>query len=141
MWGALATVYEGLGRIQDAIAAHTRALLGADRTQTPEHLGKLAALHTTLDAQRGLPPGSDAVGYHRKILALGQQQGLDAAELAPNFIAVAEYEMRQGANGGERGDWALAAQYLERVMLSNAPQRDKAEELRRELRIREARMN
>lgn len=138
MWGALASVYEGLGRTQDAIAAHTRALLGADKTQTPEHLRKLAALHASLDAQRGRPPGSDAIGYHRKILALGEREGLETEDLVASYLAVAEYEMRGG--GGLRGDWALAAQYLDKVALSNATQRERAEELLRELRVREARM-
>lgn len=140
MWGALASVYEGLGRIQDAIAAHTRALLGADRSQTPEHLRKLAALHTTLDGARGQPPSAEAIGFHRKLLALGQREATPVAELAASYIAVAEYEMRIGADGGERGDWALAAQYLDKVAITNATQRETAEELRRELRIREARM-
>lgn len=39
----------------------------------------------------------------------------------------------------EHGDWALAASYLEKVVGSNAPQRDKAEEMLRELRVMEAR--
>lgn len=39
-----------------------------------------------------------------------------------------------------RGDWTLAAQYLEKVAQTNAPQRDKAEELLRELRVKEARL-
>lgn len=41
--------------------------------------------------------------------------------------------------GSASGDWALAATYLEKVAQSNALQRDKAEELIRELRMREAR--
>jgi anaphase-promoting complex subunit 8 len=139
MWGALASVYEGLSRFQDAIAAHTRALLGADPQQTPEHLRKLAHLHASIDGARELPPGAESTSFQRKIIALGQRDSsISTADLAPHYIAVAEYEMRQGAKGGEPGDWALAAQYLDKVALSNAPLRERAEELRRELRVREA---
>lgn len=135
MWTALATVYEGLGRLSDAIAAHTRALLGADRQQTPQILTKLANLHTTLDASRGRA-SAEGTGYHRKLLALGAKDGREVEELAASYIAVAEWEMRAGSASG---DWALAATYLEKVAQSNALQRDKAEELIRELRMREAR--
>ncbi|WVR05711.1 hypothetical protein IAU60_002735 [Kwoniella sp. DSM 27419] len=155
MWTALATVYENLKRLPDAILAHTRALLGADRLQTPTILLKLASLHTSLDQP------SQAANYHRKILALGDKSGLGLAEMASSYLAVAEWEMRDlhissAASGGDpgmgmeveggaeavdqRGDWALAAQYLEKVAGSNAPQRDKAEELLRALRLKEARM-
>ncbi len=70
-------------------------------------------------------------------------------QMAGSYLAVAEYEMRDGVGevdgdgGGEeegRGDWALAAQYLEKVASTNAPQRDKAEEMLRELRLKEARL-
>lgn len=170
MWTALATVYEGLqrlvdsfstdgqicltgrSRIGDAIQAHTRALLGADRIQTPTILTKLAALHTTL---AGGSISKDAVGYHMRLLALGERMsgqggsgGMGTAEMAGSYLAVAEYEMRdaggvEGREGGEdegRGDWALASQYLEKVASTNAPQRDKAEEMLRELRLREAKL-
>ncbi len=63
--------------------------------------------------------------------------------MAGSYLAVAEYEMRDegGVEGEEgRGDWALAAQYLEKVASTNAQQRDKAEEMLRELRLREARL-
>ena len=39
----------------------------------------------------------------------------------------------------EKGDWALAATYLEKVAGTNSPMRDKAEELLRALRVEEAR--
>lgn len=135
MWTALATVYEGLGRLGDAIAAHTRALLGADKTQTPTILAKLASLHTTVDGARGIAPSPDAVGYHRKLLALGEREKTSIVELAPSYLAVAEWEM-----GTDKGDWTLAAQYLEKVAASNAHERDRAAELLRELRVKEARM-
>ncbi|KAL1410905.1 Anaphase-promoting complex subunit 8 [Vanrija albida] len=163
MWSALATVYEGLGRLSDAIAAHTRALLGADKTQTPQILTKLASLHATLDASRGVMHSRDAAEYHRKLLALGESERTEFADLAPSYMIVAEYEMRGGlaersARKGrrssvvasrrksepplpeERGDWALAARYLEKLAQSNAPQRDRASELLRELRVKEARL-
>ena len=129
MWTALATVYEGLQRLPDAIQAHTRALLGADRYQTPTILAKLAALHASL----GMP--AESVSYHRKILALGERSGVGAAELASSYLAVAEWETK-----GDKGDWALAGQYLEKVAATNAPQRDRAEAALRELRVREARL-
>ncbi|KAK8865749.1 hypothetical protein IAR55_000896 [Kwoniella newhampshirensis] len=153
MWTALATVYENLKRLPDAILAHTRALLGADRLQTPTILLKLASLHTTLNQH------IQAVSFHRKILALGEKTGIPVAEMASSYLSVAEWEMRDvaGASGegggddasmdseggegeGEKGDWALAAQYLEKVAQTNAPQRDRAEELLRALRLKEARM-
>ncbi|WVF70723.1 hypothetical protein IAT40_005516 [Kwoniella sp. CBS 6097] len=162
MWTALATVYENLKRLPDAILAHTRALLGADRLQTPTILLKLSSLHTTLNQQ------SKAISYHRKILALGDKSGLGLSDMASSYLAVAEWEMRDlmtsvsenqdrggqgrgmgmevdeqinnGGTGSGRGDWALASQYLEKVAGSNAPQRDKAEELLRALRLQEARM-
>ncbi|ORX34176.1 putative cell division control protein 23 [Kockovaella imperatae] len=141
MWTALATVYEGLQRLPDAIQAHTRALLGADRIQTPTILAKLAALHMSLNQQ------AESVGYHQKILALGERSGLPTAEMAASYLAIAEWEMREGSTSidrdgsaeSSRGDWTLAAQYLEKVSQTNAPQRDKAEEALRELRLREAR--
>ncbi|WWC58343.1 uncharacterized protein I303_100883 [Kwoniella dejecticola CBS 10117] len=185
MWTALATVYENLKRLPDAILAHTRALLGADRVQTPTILLKLASLHYTLGQLE------DSVNYHRKILALGERGhsgingeihnphtnantgtgGLAAgiAELSASYLAIAEYEMRdildpeaipdtekekgqsmdidsnqtnkqQQQQQQPKGDWILASQYLEKVSSSNAPQRDRAEELLRILRIREAKM-
>lgn len=150
MWTALATVYEGLQRLQDAIAAHTRALLGADRQQTPLILSKLATLHQTIaEAQSDdLGPGagnrqqttisSEAIGYHKKLLALGEKSQTPVGELAPSYLAVAEWEMWDGR--GEQGDWALAAIYLEKVASSHTPQRDKAEESLRILRLKEARL-
>ncbi|CAD6582800.1 MAG: Anaphase-promoting complex subunit 23 [Tremellales sp. Tagirdzhanova-0007] len=150
MWTALATVYEGLQRIPNAIQAHTRALLGADRIQTPTILSKLAALHTTLS---GGSTSKEAVAYHKRLLALGERvTGLgtgtgvqmETVELAASYLAIAEYEMRDvgegEGEGRERGDWALAAQYLEKVASTHAPQRDKAEDLLRELRLKEARL-
>jgi len=144
MWTALATVYESLqrsadlmvihpseadGRLPNAIEAHGRALLGADRLQTPMILSKLAALHTSLEHD------ADAIEYHRKILALGESNGTHPAEMAASYLAVAEWEVRPGE---ARGDWGLAAQYLEKVGQTNAPQRDRAVEALRELRLREA---
>ncbi|KAK6905483.1 hypothetical protein I203_106312 [Kwoniella mangroviensis CBS 8507] len=149
MWTALATVYENLKRLPDAILAHTRALLGADRIQTPTILLKLASLHSTLGQI------TQSVGYHRKILALGEKSGLGVVDLSQSYLSVAEYEMRdllldpdvddermvaEDLTKQEKGDLALASQYLEKVSSSNAPQRDRAEELLRVLRIREARM-
>ncbi|WVQ62414.1 uncharacterized protein L199_000554 [Kwoniella botswanensis] len=148
MWTALATVYENLKRLPDAILAHTRALLGADRIQTPTILLKLASLHSTLGQI------TQSVGYHRKILALGEKSGLGVVDLSQSYLSVAEYEMRdllldpdvddermvEDSPEQEKGDLALASQYLEKVSSSNAPQRDRAEELLRVLRIREARM-
>ncbi|OWZ69319.1 hypothetical protein AYX14_03075 [Cryptococcus neoformans] len=160
MWTALATVYENLHRLPDAILAHIRALLGADRVQTMTILLKLASLHTTLDEI------DKAVGYHRKVVALGEKSGLEVAEMAGSYLAVAEWEMRgviqlqqREAREGRRLDWtngdgdesmdaegvlkeadlAIAAQYLERVAQTNAPQRDRAEELLRSLRVYEMR--
>jgi anaphase-promoting complex subunit 8 len=65
--------------------------------------------------------------------------------MAASYLAVAEWEMRGGTRAAgqpemARGDWTLAAQYLEKVAQTNAPQRDKAEELLRELRVKEARL-
>lgn len=123
-------------RLPEAIQAHTRALLGADRVQTPNILGKLASLHTSISQASGTPYSSEATDYHRKLLALGEQDGTSPAELAGSYIAIAEWEMRGMA---EKGDWALAATYLEKVAGTNSPMRDKAEELLRALRIEEAR--
>lgn len=121
---------------------------------------KLASLHTTLDEI------DKAVGYHRKVVALGEKSGLEVAEMAGSYLAVAEWEMkgliqlqrretREGKNL-DRANWdgddtmdgsgvlkeadlAIAAQYLERVAQTNAPQRDRAEELLRSLRVYEMR--
>ena len=84
---------------------------------------------------------------------------MSIAEMAPSYLAVAEWEMKVGGGthantngvngtngassgneGGDRGDLTLAAQYLEKVAQTNAPQRDRAEEALRELRVREARL-
>lgn len=127
MWTALAVVYEQLGRIPDAIAAHTRALLGADHKQTPDILTKLASLY----AAEGEP--AKAVEYHRKNLALGLRDQEPLGALAGSYLAVAEWEMRDG------GEWALAAQYLQRIAESNLSERDTAADMLRELRVREAR--
>lgn len=40
---------------------------------------------------------------------------------------------------GDKGDWSLAATYLEKVAETNSPMRDKAAELLRQLRLEEAR--
>jgi len=80
-------------------------------------------------------------------LALGERYATPIAEIAASYLAVAEWEMRDGGPGevgegeaAQKGDWTLAAQYLEKVAGTNAPLRDKADELLRELRIREARV-
>jgi anaphase-promoting complex subunit 8 len=197
--------------LPEAIQAHTRALLGADRVQTPTILSKLAALHTAqAQAQAHAQPdqgaggyvfSQEAIDYHKKLIALGESEGTRVGEMAGSYLAVAEWEMSgsgsgsgsgaaiaesqghgggvvsgrgAGARGGRRpsgrggragsgigvgvgfgadrtgtdpdtghsgttGDWTLAAMYLEKVVASNAPQRDKAEELLRELRVMEAR--
>jgi anaphase-promoting complex subunit 8 len=123
-------------RLPEAIQAHTRALLGADRVQTPNILGKLASLHNSIAQASGSPFSPEATDYHRKLLALGEQDGTSPAELAGSYIAIAEWEMRGMA---EKGDWSLAATYLEKVAETNSPMRDKAEELLRALRLEEAR--
>lgn len=131
MWTALATVYESLHRLPEAIESHTRALLGADRSQTSAILYKLATLHTSSNSP------AEAAGYHRKIIALGENEGLTPGDLSASYLGVAEWEM--GLPQG-KGDWGLASQYLEKVANTNAPLRDKAEGMLRELRLREARL-
>jgi anaphase-promoting complex subunit 8 len=151
MWTALATVYEGLHRyassvvswkcsandvfrLPDAIKSHTRALLGADKHQTPTILSKLATLHTSLSKTE------EAIEYHRKVLALGERDGMmGVTEMAGSYLAVAEYEVNLSERKDPRADLALAAQYLEKVSGTNLPQRDKAETLLRDLRLKEAR--
>lgn len=123
-------------RLPEAIQAHTRALLGADRVQTPNILAKLAALHASIALASGASFSPEATDFHRKLLALGEQDGTSTAELAGSYIAIAEWEM--GAEG-EKGDWSLAATYLEKVAETNSPMRDKAAELLRQLRLEEAR--
>ncbi|ORY28646.1 cell division control protein 23 [Naematelia encephala] len=152
MWSALAQVYENLQRLPDAIKSHVRALLGADRQQTPSILRKLADLHTTLSDGA---PNADAVEYHKKLLALNTGTGgiTEDIELADSYLAVAEWESTRGpataSAGGEvvgggggvgvvGGDMALAIRYLEKVAGMNCIQRDRAEDLLRELRLREA---
>ena len=88
------------------------------------------------------------MGYHKRLLALGERVAglggggnpIETVELAASYLAIAVYEMREMDKGGERGDWALAAQYLEKVASTHAPQRDKAEEMLRDLRLKEARL-
>jgi anaphase-promoting complex subunit 8 len=116
-------------RLPEAIQSHTRALLGADKLQTPGILLKLATLHETLDEI------SKSVTYHQKILALGEKNGMSVSEMAGSYIAVAEWEISKEASG----DLALAGRYLEKVGETNAPVRDKAEGMLRELRIKEGR--
>jgi anaphase-promoting complex subunit 8 len=124
-----------LHSLPEAIQSHTRALLGADRLQTPSILLKLANLHQTL----GQTPKS--ISFHQKILALGERNHTPVVEMAVSYLAVAEWEMAEGdKENGSKGDWALAGRYLEKVGGTNAPQRDKAEEMLRELRVREARL-
>ncbi|WWC66603.1 uncharacterized protein I206_100506 [Kwoniella pini CBS 10737] len=152
MWTALATVYENLKRLPDAILAHTRALLGADRIQTPTILLKLASLHFTLGQIE------ESIGFHRKLIALnekfnGNGIGIGINELSSSYLSIAEFEMRdllllsekqekkqEDLNGKPLGDLILASQYLEKISISNSPQRDRAEELLRILRIKEAKM-
>jgi anaphase-promoting complex subunit 8 len=92
-------------------------------------LTKLAALHTSQNEY------TQAIEYHRKILALGESNGTHPAEMAASYLAVAEWEIQPDEG---RGDWGLAAQYLEKVGQTNAPQRDRAVEALKELRLREA---
>jgi len=143
-------VYEGLHRLPDAISAYTRALFGADRHQTPTILQKLASLYSAISLAECGPDAVslEAINCHRRLLALGEQSSLGIPELAPSYLIVAEWEMRDGqetadagvAESDQRGNWALAHGYLEKVAGSNVPQRDKAEEMLRELRLREARL-
>lgn len=146
MWTALATVYESLHRLPEAIQSHVRALLGADPTQTISILYKLANLHTSIAESQNtsnaapVPASlsSEAKEYHKKIISLGEKEGLVVMDLASSYIAVAEWEM--AGEGKNQGDWGLASRYLEKVSLTNAPQRDKAEGMLRTLRLREARL-
>lgn len=133
--GKHSTQFKANGRLPEAIQAHTRALLGADRVQTPNILVKLASLHTAIALTSGASFSPEATDFHRKLLALGEQDGTPAAELAASYIAIAEWEM--GAEG-DKGDWSLAATYLEKVAETNSPMRDKAAELLRQLRLEEA---
>jgi anaphase-promoting complex subunit 8 len=125
--------------LPEAIQAHTRALLGADRVQTPNILAKLAQLHQTIAQASGESTSAEAIDFHRKLLALGEQDGTPTAELAGSYIAVAGWEMGVTGQRAEKGDWSLAATYLEKVTGTNSPMRDKAEELLRALRLEEAR--
>lgn len=128
MWTALATVYEAQSNLPEAIRAHERALLGADRSQTVMILAKLATLLTAIgEAQGGyaalaketsetnsakiggLPPAiaslERAAHWHRRLVALGEQDGAGVPELAASYIALAEWEMRfiKGGSGSGVG--------------------------------------
>jgi len=135
MWTALATVYEGLQR-------SLRMLPFVKEADAKDPDSPMRSKHT-------LAHSSEQTGYHKRLLALGERGVMGTDQMAGSYLAVAEYEMRDGVGevdgdgGGEeegRGDWALAAQYLEKVASTNAPQRDKAEEMLRELRLKEARL-
>jgi anaphase-promoting complex subunit 8 len=83
---------------------------------------KLASLH-------GQTPAG--VEWHRKIIALGGP----IASLSTSYIAVARHEM--DAPDGV-ADLALAAQYLNKVVQSHAAEKEGADEMLRELRLRQA---
>ncbi|RXK34892.1 anaphase-promoting complex subunit 8 [Tremella mesenterica] len=152
MWTALATVYEGLQRLPDAIQAHNRALLGADSLQTPTILQKLASLHVTLAQAHGESHSAESVEYHKRLLIHGEQSGTNISELVESYMAVAEWELRglpstrqvvvgvgHGRTNKTEGDWALAQRYLEKVSQTHTTLREKAEELLRLLKTNELR--
>ena len=139
MWGALASVYESLHKISDAILAHTRALLGADPISTLNILSKLASLYTIQAENVGDQGSLKAIECHRKLIALGEQKDAMVAlsDLAESYLAVADWELHPGGLNDGKGDATLAAEYLNKVAQSHVPQRDKAEEMLRALRLRE----
>ena len=74
---------------------------------------------------------------------LGEKSGTLVGELASNYMAVAEWELRDvgvesAASQASGGDWTLAQSYLEKIAESHTPLRDRAEEMLRGLRVYEA---
>jgi anaphase-promoting complex subunit 8 len=84
---------------------------------------KLANLHG---------PTPAGIEWHRKLISLGGP----VSSLSTSYVAVARHEM-DSPDGV--ADLALADLYLNKVIMSHAPDKEGAEEMLRELRIRQAR--
>lgn len=132
------------GSSTNAALCYQRALPGADAVQTPTILTKLAGIYQSIAQQKHHEYSEEAVDCHRKIIALGERENKPAHMMAASYLAVAEYEMyapRPAASDGRRDqarDLTLAMQYLHKIAQTNAPQRDKAEELLRKAKAEEA---
>lgn len=148
MWSALAGVYEKLKRIPEAIQCNTRALLGADAQQTLQILAKLGQLYDSLGQY------SRACDAHQRYAVLAEREERDAGEIAQAYLYIAQYEI--GLLHRDRGvppnheevvpnpgameedsimsvekpskDVKLVIQLLEKVIASNAPEKEAAEE-------------
>lgn len=144
MWSALATVYEHLKRVPEAIQCNSRALLGADAAQTLGILLKLAQLHDALGHH------AQAADAHRRHIMLAEREERDAGEMAQSYLYVAQYDMdllhrdretaaintpEGGTSAADDGkDVKTAVFMLEKVIASDAPEKEAAEEDLRYLR-------
>lgn len=143
MWSALATVYEHLKRVPEAIQCNNRALLGADAGQTLGILLKLAQLYDSMGQH------ADAADAHRRHIMLAEREERDAGEIAQSYLYVAQFDMgllhrdRETAEEGDGTktgasddgkDVKAAVFMLEKVIASDAPEKEAAEEDLRFLR-------
>lgn len=159
MWSALATVYEHLKRLPEAIQSNNRALLGADAPQTVNILAKLAQLYDNAGVY------AKAANTHRLLILIGEREGHSVIDVAQSYLYVAQYDLDQlyrdrtwwssagkDAGGGKKGagDGAVgrrktdnvdaapqmaeerqqAIAYLTEVATSNAPEESAEEDLR-----------
>jgi hypothetical protein len=149
-------------RLPEAIQSNNRALLGADTQQTINILAKLGQLYDNSGRY------AEAANAHRRLILIGEREGHTTIDLAPSYVYVAQFELdllhrdrtwwaadgdrREGADGAvgrsaqgeaapaqtdEEREQALA--YLSKVAMSNAPEKEIAEEDLRHLRQRRPR--
>jgi len=149
-----------IGRIKDAIQCSNRALLGADQAQTFSILRNVAKLH---DSQGNY---AEAAKSHRQLIQIAVLQGRHIGEVASSYLYAAQYELdmldrkrdatdikpgvtfelqprpTQGKGKsvegpGVRRDTASAVAMLKKVIESNAPEKEMAEEDLRYIRRRQ----
>lgn len=99
------------------------------------------------DRVKAIEHATKSAAWHQQLITLGEADGLGVGDLAPSYVAVAEWEMRHvikrmhayvdDRSPGE-GDLALASLYLEKVKGTTVPQGDAAEEMYRHLKLLEA---
>jgi hypothetical protein len=147
-------------RIKDAIQCSNRALLGADQAQTFFILRNVAKLYDSLGSY------AEAARSHRRLIQIAVIQERHIGEVASSHLYVAQYELDmlyrkrdtddikpgvmfelqpRPANGkgksiegpGVQRDVASAMTMLKKVIESNAPEKETAEEDLRYIRRRQ----
>lgn len=105
-------IFNSPNRPSEAIKCHERALVGADpAVSVLTTLSTLAKLH----AKTGDTPA--AATAHRRLLATAAASGAGPGEMIKSWLFLAKVELAGVEGDGTVGNWSLAAQYLQNIVV------------------------